>query len=206
MVVLNIKGQQIIGSINSDTAVEVLKPLIPFIIGMVIYAVFIFKFYKFISKRDIFDMNLKKYLNSEHWFLKSFFRVMVYIIEYLLLFPLFTFFWFVVMTILLSTLAREQSLQNILLLSITIVAAVRATAYYNEDLAQDLAKTLPFALLGVFLVNLAFLDSLDILGTLKELPTLWETMLYYLLFAVLLEFVLRIIHFIISLFRDATSK
>ena len=34
-----------------------------------------------------------------------------------------------------------------------LVAATRITAYYNEDLSRDMAKTIPFALLGIMIID-----------------------------------------------------
>ena len=53
-------------------------------------------------------------------------------------------------------LSKFSSPNHILVVSVSLVAAIRVTSYYNEQLSQDLAKMIPFALLGIFLVDATF--------------------------------------------------
>jgi len=184
------------------TATDTLKPLVFYIIGVVIYSVFIFKFYRFIARRDIFELDLEKYNTASLAWIKKFISMIFYFIKYVLMFPLLTFFWFLVLTALLSFLAKEQTLQNIVLISVSMVAAVRVTAYYNENLSHDLAKMLPFALLGVYLVDASYFILSKSLDAIVQLPSMWHVLTYYLVFAIVLEFVLRIVHGIVGLFRQ----
>ena len=131
---------------------------------------------------------------------------LLYVLEYILLFPLFTFFWFVVFAALLTFLVKQQAVQNILLISVAIIAAIRMCAYYNENLAQDLAKMLPFALLGVFVVELSFFSFSQSVGMLKQLFDLWDLMIYYLIFVVVLEILLRMFHGVVGLFIDRKKE
>lgn len=194
---INITGP-IIASPENITLI--LKPLVIFIIGMVIYSVFIFKFYRFVSKKDIFKLNLQQYNKTQHPGLTKFLGGLLYVLEYILLFPLFTFFWFVVFAVLLTFLVKQQAVQNLLLLSVAIIASIRMCAYYNESLAQDLAKLLPFALLGVFVMELNFFSFSKSLIMIKQLFTLWDLMIYYLIFVIILEIMLRIFHGFVGLF------
>ena len=176
-----------------DEAITVIVPLAMFIFGMVVYAVFIFHFYKFLARRDIIELNLSQYNTTEHPFFNKFFAFLFFIIQYILLFPILTFFWFGILTVLLTFLAKDPLLSNILLASIALVGSVRVAAYYNEDLSKDLAKMLPFALLGIFLIdssNLSFLDSVKVL---LGFPSLLSQIIYYFLFVIALEIILRVI-------------
>lgn len=174
--------------------IEVLTPLFFFIIGMSLYSVFIFKFYRFLARKDIFKLDMDKYNKAKHPTLKKFVGTILYFIEYVVLFPVFTFFWFAVLTVLLTFLAKEQGVQNILIVSISVVTAVRITAYYNEDLSRDLAKMLPFALLGVFLVNITYFSFMESVALLQQIPPMLNIVAYYLVFVIIIEFVLRIGH------------
>ncbi len=145
----------VLTNFSISEAYTILKPLILFIIGMVIYSIFVFKFYRFIARKEIFKLNLQQYNIESFAWLKKFLNVILYVVEYILLFPFITFFWFIVFSVLLSFLTREQTVQNILLVSITLVSSIRVSAYYNEDLSKDLAKMLPFALLGIFLIDIS---------------------------------------------------
>ncbi|MBT3985703.1 hypothetical protein HOD38_02630 [archaeon] len=180
-------------SLNFTDALAVIKPLFFFIIGMVIYTVFVFKFYKFIARKDIFELNLNQYNSAEQGLFKQAISVFFYIIEYILIFPIFVFFWFGILTILLAFLAEGQPLTAILLVSMALIGTVRVAAYYSEDLSRDVAKMLPFALLGVFLINITNFSYIAAFELLSDLPSHWEIIPYYLIFIILLEFILRII-------------
>ena len=173
-------------------ALAVLKPLPLFILGIGVYSWFIFKFYRFVARREIFPLKFEsnKFLNGV-WF----------VFKYIVIFPLMTFFWFLVLTVILSFLSRQDSIQTVLLTSMALVGVIRLMAYYNEDLSKDLAKMLPFALLGVFLVDVSFFSIGDSLEGLKQLPSAWKSIVYYLVFIVILEFVLRIMYSIVRLFK-----
>jgi hypothetical protein len=186
-----------------NEAVSTTKPLLFYVIGIVIYSIFIFKFYKFVARKDIFNLNLQKYSESFFGSIAKFLRLIFYIIEYILVFPIFTFFWFSVVSLILAALSRNHAPQNILLIAMAIVASIRITAYYNEDLSKDLAKMLPFALLAVFLVDLSFFSYEASIITLKSFPAFWKQMTYYFVFIILLELILRITH---PLFKPFLAK
>ena len=97
------------------------------------------------------------------------------------------------MTVLLATMTRGQGLDGILLVSMAVVGSIRVASYYNEALSTDLAKILPFALLGILLIDSSIVSLSGALENLNAALALWETMLYYLLAIVALEFVLRIV-------------
>lgn len=184
----------IIASLSLEEAIETAKPLLIFIVGMVIYSVFIFKFYRFIATRDIFKLNLVEYSRSRWENVKDFVAFLFYILEHLIIFPLFTFFWFMILSIFLIFLSENQTTSTILLFSMAVVATTRITSYYNEELAREISKTLPIILLGIFLVSgLSYFSWETAISSIKEIPSLWKTILYYLLFIVLLEIVLRIL-------------
>ncbi|MFH1439223.1 MAG: hypothetical protein ABIG89_01555 [Candidatus Woesearchaeota archaeon] len=178
----------------------ILKSLVLFVLGMAIYSIFIFKFYRFVARKDIFKLNLAKYNTVEHEILKKTVSVIFYLFEYVFLFPIFTFFWFAILTVLLTFLAKGSGIENVLLVSVAVVGAIRMTAYYNEDLSRDLAKMLPFALLGVFLVDISFFSLSTSIESLNNIPQHVSLIVYYLLFVIMLEFILRILHGIFRLF------
>jgi len=184
-----------------DAGWSLLQPLLYYTIGIAIYSVFIFKFYRFIARKDIFNLDLNQYNTAGIAFFRKLIRIIYYIIEYILLFPIFAFFWFGILTALLAFLSKNQNLDNILLVSVAVVCAIRITSYYNEDLSKDLAKMLPFALLGVFLVDVSYFSFSDSITLLKTIPSIWEVLVYYMAFIFLLELVLRMI----SLFSVAAS-
>jgi len=176
-----------------------IKPLLLFIIGVTIYAVFVFKFYRFLSRRDIFKLQTQEYWQAYEGAFKHTMKLVFYVLENLVLIPLLVFFWSGVLAFLLLMLSKEPNPEIVLLTSASIVAAIRITAYYNENLSQDLAKMIPFALLGVFLIDVSYFSIADAIASWKSVPSLIKVLLYYLFFVTALEFILRITHGIAGL-------
>lgn len=145
-------------------------------------------------------MDLAQYSRSDHPLLNKTLGGILYLLEYIFLFPLFTFFWFIFFTVFLVLMSKHD-LQTTLLISVAVVAAVRITSYYKEDLSKDLAKMLPFAMLGIFLMDMSYFNLSEAIQTFKQVINLWDTLIYYLLFVIGLEFVLRIGHGFLGLFR-----
>jgi len=174
-------------------AFEVIEPLSYYVFGISAYALFIFSFYKFIAKRDIFSLNLQQYSTASNLEWRKFYQVLLYILEYMVIFPVFTFFWFLVLVVLLVFLSKSQPIESILLISIAMVSVVRITSYFKEELAVDLAKLLPLTLLAVFLIEGASFAPLQSIATILQIPTHMTTIVHYLMFAVLVEFVMRVI-------------
>lgn len=168
---------------------------------VVLYSLFVWKFYRFISKKNIIELNLNKYNISEHPVIVKLLAVIFYFIEYIIVLPFLIFFWFSVFTLFLIFLSESSEINSILVISATIIAAIRMTSYYKEDLAKDLAKLLPFTLLAISILNPNFFSIDRILGHLSEIPSLFSQIISYLLFIVLLEVILRFFDFIFSLFN-----
>lgn len=185
-------------TLSFSESLPLLKSIILYIVGISIYSVFIFKFYRFIAKKDVFDLNLSQYNHSENAGLKKTLNILFYILEYLIIFPILTALWFVVLFVLLVFLSKNQSIESILLTSMAIIAIVRITSYYDEDLSKDLAKMLPFTLLGIFLVDSSYFSISTAKELLLQVPQYWHIFAYYFVFIVLVEFVSRIGYIIIS--------
>lgn len=179
--------------LDVNDAWDLLLPVSIYILGMSAYAVFVFKFYRFVASRDMFELDVSRFEEMDHGLARSVLHIALYVFKYLLLFPVFAFFWFAVLTLILAFLSKEQALSETLLIALATVAAIRVTSYYSEDLSRDLAKILPFAVLGIFLVNASFFSVSESLDTLKVIGDYSESILYYLLFLIGLEFVLRIV-------------
>ena len=170
----------------------VLLPLFLFIIGMTIYAIYVFIFYRFLSQKNLFSLDLHQYSHPFSGFMKNFTHSLLYILEYLILLPIFNIFWVGVISLMILVLAKNQDINNILLVSMALVATVRITSYYHEQLSQDVAKLLPFVLLGVFLLDISFFSLDNVITSLKSIPSLWKLLAYYFAFTVSLELFLRI--------------
>ena len=178
--------------LSVDRAFDLLSPVAVYILGMAVYAVFVFKYYRFVASRDMFAVDLSKYAASRFRWMRTFLHIVMYVAKYLVLFPFFAFFWFAILTLILTFLSKDRSFPDVLLLALVTISSIRVTAYYNEDLSRDLAKILPFAVLAIFLIDTSFFAISESLDLLKETPDHTENILYYLLFLIAMEFVLRL--------------
>jgi hypothetical protein len=165
--------------------------LIFFTVVIIIYSIFVFNFYKFLAKKNIIELNLNQYNQYSNPAAIKFFAVIFFVIEYIILLPILTFFWFAILSILILILAKGLEAKTILTISAALVASVRATSYVNEDLSKDLAKMLPFTLLAIAITTAGFFDIGALVSRIAEVPSLFSNIPYYLLFIVVIELVMR---------------
>ena len=177
-----------------------------YVILIAVYSIFIWKFYKFLARKDIIKLDLEKYNTSTHPGLKKFLAILFFLLEYLIILPLLILFWFAVLSLFLLLLAKNQEISAILLISAAVIGAVRITAYISEDLSKDLAKMLPFTLLGIFLIDPSFFSVENFIIRLIEIPTILKDILGYIVFIFGLEFILRMIYTIAGAFRGSEEE
>jgi len=170
-----------------------IKPLSLFVLGIVVYAFFVFKFYRFLAKRQIIKMDWHQRLKGFGGFLETIFKIVFWFVENVVIMPLLVFFWFSVLAILILMVTKTHTPDTVLLIAMAIVAAVRVTAYYTEELSRDLAKMIPFALLGIFIVDMTAV-SVSSLSVAKELVQFLDKAVYYLVFVVIVEFVMSVVY------------
>ena len=161
------------------------------IILVTIFCIFVWKVYTIMAKKNIIKLDLNKYNKSSHPVLVKFLEATFYLLEYMIILPFLVFSWFAVFTFFLLFLTKGLEVQTVLLISTVIVVAIRATAYYREELSRDLAKLLPFTLLAVSMTERGFFDFQEILGKITQLPSFFGSILSYILIIVALEIVLR---------------
>jgi hypothetical protein len=160
-------------------------PLFIYTILIAIYGIFIWVFYKSVSKRDMFRLEIRDTR-------KAWQKRIIHIIKYVIAFPVLIFIWFAALTIILLFLSKTQSTETILLISMALIAATRISSYYKEELSQEMAKILPLAVLGIFVVEPTFFSLQITISRFYEIPGLTALLANYLLFAIVLEFVLRV--------------
>ncbi|HRZ85422.1 MAG TPA: hypothetical protein P5277_01450 [Candidatus Paceibacterota bacterium] len=154
------------------------------------YAIFVWKVSKLLAKIDILDINLSQY--GSHNTFKGFLTF----IEYIVLMPIFVFIWFTILSLFLMVMSKNQSSSQILLISTGIVAAIRLCTYYSQELGEELAKLLPFTLLGIFLFDPSFFSITIIVSRFKEIPELITLIPIYLIFIFILEILIRGIYIV----------
>ena len=114
-----------------------------------------------------------------------------YFLEYIFLFPIIAIFWVFVLSILLALLSDVIEITNIFTAAVATVATIRVAAYYNEELSREIAKLVPLALLALFLLDIANFSFAAALQVVYLVPLALDTLFYYFIAIVVLEFVLR---------------
>lgn len=177
---------------------ETYLQLFIFVLSLSVYAIFVWKFYKTLSKRDLFKIDLEKYNlpGTKHRTLGKVGSVLSYILKYGIVFPLYIFLWFVILSLFLLLLTEDVTISHILLVSISVVSATRMISYYKEDLSSDLAKLVPFALLAVSLVDPNFFSIETTIQNLSQIPLMWSQILQFLVFSIVLEWILRTLYLV----------
>ena len=193
-------------SIDLLEALNVLGPLALVIVSIAVYGIFVFHFYRFLARKDIFRLDLQKHNQAKRPFLRKTISVIFYIFKFLLLYPVFVFIWFAVIAGLLYLMSRNQSTDNIMLAAMGVVGAIRMCSYYNSALATDISKILPFALLGIMLIDSSIIDIANPTEGVREAALQLETVLYYLVAVVAFEFVLRMLSGIVGWIKGKLGK
>lgn len=147
-------------------------------------------YYKQLARRDLFEIPKLKLQTK----FVNFFDKAAYFLKYLLIFPVYSFIWFLIFSFLLFALSKSRTIEEILFLGIIVVAATRMGAYISEKLAEDMAKLLPLTLIAIFLMDPkavtldTFISSFG--SILLQLPRVAK----YLLFIIVVEWLLRVFH------------
>ncbi|MBT4870923.1 MAG: hypothetical protein HON47_05085 [Candidatus Diapherotrites archaeon] len=173
-------------------------------ITIAIYAIVIWHYYRLLAKRDFFHFQGKKGEGAFVWFM-NFLEEIEFLAKYIIVYPLLSFIFFGIFSIMMFLLSKDQSIPVILITAVTIISATRISAYYNEDLSRDLAKLIPFALLGVFIVQANFFDTGLLMNRISELPNFFVDIAAYLLYFLVLELGLRILYSLKKLFLGGTG-
>jgi len=181
---------------------RVLFSLLLYTVFIALYAIFIWKFYKFLASKEIIQLNLKQYNYSSYPGLEKLFAIGLYTIEYLVILPFLVLFWFTILSLFLLMLSK-QGAEQILLVSAAIIASTRITAYISEDLSKDLAKILPFTVLATFILGENFFDVSSLIEKILQIPLLFNNILIFIIFIFIVEFVLRTFYSISQFFGSS---
>lgn len=162
-----------------------------YMILIFIYAIFISKVYRLISKKDIISLNLQQYNSFDHPSLNKLFAGILYFIEYIILLPFLILFWYILFALALILFSDIGSLDQVLLLSAAVVGSIRLLAYYNNEISAEVAKLVPFTILAITLLSHKIIDISkfrEFMGNMQESIIFVG---YVLLFIVCLEIILR---------------
>ena len=187
----------LIAEIAKDSSIY---DIVGFSIGMVIYGIFVFHFYRFLSKRDMFCINIEKiskaYFTSSGKQTSGAPRVVAFIVTNFFVFPFVIFLWFLGYSSFMFLLVQHMETATIFLVSSSLIIAIRISAYYREDLSRDIAKLLPFALLAIFLFDPQFYSLVDVLKRLSEIPSFLTQIAAFMIIVMIVEVSLSTIYLI----------
>ena len=158
-----------------------LAPIFYLVISIAIYSIIIWHFYRFIAKRDCFKVSDWKYPK------------VVSFLKYCFGFPFVAILFFLGFSMLLLFLTRSIEVGMVLSTSFAIILAIRITSYYSEDLSKDVAKMLPFALLGIFLVDPSYFNFDVTMSNINSLPQHVNTIIVFIFLIIIIEWILRML-------------
>ena len=164
-----------------------------FLVGGIIWYMYIK-----LSRRDIFHIRDPRDNKKEITRWDKF----VYFLKYVFIFPLFTFLWFVLFVACLRLLSDKKDIQDIMILGIVLISAIRIASYVHQKMAEDMAKLLPLTLLGGIILNPSFITLNAQLSDLYILQSQLLSFAKYFLFIIVLELILKIGHSIQKSIRN----
>ena len=177
--------------ITSSQVDEMAKTAV-IIAAIVMYSGLVFRFYRLLARRTMISVDTTTEKEGFIGWLSRQNKRLIFIILYVVLTPTLIGFWALVLSAILVILNGGQQLSSVAELAVAVVGAIRITSYFSENLAQDLSKMLPFAVLGVFLADGSLdLSGLDLLR--EEGNDLIITFLTLVISLSILETILRIV-------------
>ncbi|MFO1532311.1 MAG: hypothetical protein ABR562_01210 [Thermoplasmatota archaeon] len=122
---------------------------------------------------------------------------------YVLLFPIVSFAFFLLVAATLIVFSNPDitgstqfalTPEYILVISMAMVLAIRISAYFHEEGAQELAKVMPLGLLGFMLVTNRIDKLGEALGNMSQLLDHVPLIVVFFVVVVVVEFLLRAIY------------
>ena len=178
------------------------KDVIPVAIGILAFSYFIWKTSSVLSKREVFL--IKSRYTVEGTKISSGRKRILFVVKYLIIFPLMLYGWVVVCFFFMYSLNTSLSFGTLILIMVGIISATRIAAHWNEKLAEDIMKFLPFNLLFTLLIN-PVLDFDKILGVVEHFPIILFELTIFIAFTSVLEGILKLIYFLVSKSRHPST-
>jgi hypothetical protein len=150
------------------------------IIMIAIYAIVIYHFYRYIARRNCFKPSKLEHSKT------------IGFLKYTFLFPFVAILFFMGFSLMFIFLTKAENIAPILTTAFAIIIAIRITAYYTEDLSKDVSKMLPFAILGIFLVDPEYFTIEGAVNKINLLPEYVNLIVQYIVLIILVEWILRI--------------
>jgi len=169
-------------------------PIILAVIAIALYSGFVFLFYRFLARKDILTLDLSKFEKNYSGKFRLYFRIVFHIGLYIVLIPILIAFWTLILAMILTLFASDPDHARNALIATAVVGAIRILSYWTEELSRDVAKMLPFAVLGVFLVDSTAVHIDSIISLIESWPELANSWWNSLILLSILEVILRAIN------------
>jgi len=178
------------------------KDVLPVAIGILLFSYFIWKTSSILSKREIFKKKIKYTASGTTSSLYK--QRILYGVKHILVFPIIMYGWIVVCFFFMWTLNTSLNIDILTLITVGIISASRISAHWNEKLAEDIMKFLPFNLLFTLLLN-PNLDFVKIIDAVYNFPPVMLELTIFIGFLVVLETILNIIYFALRKSRSSSN-
>lgn len=171
------------------------KDVIPVAIGILGFSYFIWKTSQVLSKREVFRIKNRFTAEGKKISLRR--KRIFYIVKYVVFFPIVLYGWVVVCFFFMYALNTSLGFDTLGLIMVGIITATRIAAHWNEKLAEDIMKFLPFNLLFTLLFN-PVLDLQTIVSAAGKFPLIMVELTIFIVFLSLLEGILKLIYFVVT--------
>jgi len=179
------------------------KDVLPVAIGILLFSYFIWKTSSILSRREVFKKKITYTASGDPSSLSK--QRIFYAVNYILIFPIIMYGWVVVCFFFMWTLNTSLNFDILTLVMVGIISASRIAAHWNEKLAEDIMKFLPFNLLFTLLLN-PNLDFDKIVDAIDNFPPVMLELTIFIAFLGVLEAILKLIYFIVHKIQHSSDK
>lgn len=179
------------------------KDVLPVAIGILLFSYFIWKTSSILSRREVFRQKITYTASGIPPSLSK--QRISYVVKYIVIFPIIMYGWVVVCFFFMWTLNTSLNVDILTLIMVGIISASRIAAHWNEKLAEDIMKFLPFNLLFTLLLN-PNLDFNKIVNAVHDFPPIMLELTIFIAFLGVLEAILKLIYFTIHKIRHSSDK
>jgi len=179
------------------------KDVLPVAIGILLFSYFIWKTSSILSRREVFKKKITYTASGAPTSLSK--QRISYALKYILIFPIIMYGWVVVCFFFMWTLNTSLNFDILTLIMVGIISSSRIAAHWNEKLAEDIMKFLPFNLLFTLLLN-PNLDFVKIVDAINNFPPVMLELTIFIAFLAVLEAILKLIYFIVHKIQHSSDK
>jgi hypothetical protein len=178
------------------------KDVLPVALGILAFSYFIWKTSSILSKREVFSQNLKYTASGTP---ESIIKTRIfYVAKYVLVFPIIMYGWVVVCFFFMYALNTSLDYDVLTMIMVGIITASRIAAHWNEKLAEDIMKFLPFNLLFTLLLN-PNLNSEKIIDSIPAFLPIMLELTIFIAFIGVLEGLMKSIVFLLRKYRHRSD-